>query len=95
MPSYVFKSAPELMWSVIVSMSTVLLLALAQLDPSAIVDWKTWAVGIGAGAVRAGAGAVLDWFQRHRNEDPVDGLVRELRDLTPDQKERLIRALEV
>ena len=32
--------------------ATVVLQALAEFDPNTIVDWKAWAVGIGAGVVR-------------------------------------------
>lgn len=97
MPNYVFKAALELAWSVIVSVSTVLLLALAQLDPTAIVDWRTWAIGLGVGAVRAGAGAALDWLQKHRSAvdvDPLDALAQEIRALTPEDRQRLISRLE-
>lgn len=97
MPNYVFKAAPELAWSVIVSVSTVLLLALAQLDPTAIVDWRTWAIGLGVGAVRAGAGAALDWLQKHRSAnsvDPLDALASEIEALSTEDKRRLLDKLE-
>jgi len=94
MPKYVFKAAPELAWSLIVSMSTVLLLALLQFDPTTITDWKTWAIGLGAGAVRAGAGATLDWIQKYRSTDPIDELVEELTKLSAEDRSRLIALLE-
>jgi len=94
MPKYVFKALPELGWAVTVSVSTVVLLALAQLDPTAIVDWRTWAIGLGTGAVRAGAGAALDWLQRRKNADPVSEIFADIQNLSPEDRIRLREAVE-
>lgn len=59
---YEFKALEELGWFVLVAVATVVLQALVEFDPSRIDDWRAWAVGVGAAAVRAGAGAALAWL---------------------------------
>lgn len=56
---YDFKRWPELAWVAGVAAAVAVLQVLMEFDPGAIVDWKTWAVSIGAGAVRAAAGAAI------------------------------------
>lgn len=56
--TYTFKPI-ELFWAALTAITTVVLQALVDFDPSTITDWQAWAVGIGAGAVRAGAAALL------------------------------------
>jgi hypothetical protein len=64
LPEYQFKAFEELAWFVLVAVMTVLFQALAQFDPSAIEDWRTWFVALGAAMVRAGAGAALAWLAK-------------------------------
>lgn len=63
---YDFKAWEELFWFVLVAVATVVLQALAEFDPERISDWRTWLVGIGAAAVRAGAGAALAWLAKRQ-----------------------------
>lgn len=42
--------------------ATVVFQALAEFNPDVIVDWKTWAVGIGAGVVRQVSIYVTGWL---------------------------------
>lgn len=66
---YEFKALEELGWFVLVAVATVVLQALVEFDPSRIDDWRAWAVGVGAAAVRAGAGAALAWLGKHAITD--------------------------
>ncbi|MCX2728566.1 hypothetical protein OO015_13835 (plasmid) [Thermomicrobium sp. 4228-Ro] len=59
---YEFKALEELGWFVFVAVATVVLQALVEFDPSRVDDWRAWAVGVGAAAVRSGAGAALAWL---------------------------------
>lgn len=71
---YEFKALEELGWFVLVAVATVVLQALVEFDPSRIDDWRAWAVGVGAAAVRAGAGAALAWLGKQAVvEDGSDG----------------------
>ena len=56
---YEFKRLPELAWIAGVAAGIFLLTILAQWDPDAITDWRSWAVGITGGCVRAAAAALL------------------------------------
>lgn len=62
---YDFKSLQELGWFVAVAVGTALVQALVAFDPDAITDWRAWLVAIGAGAVRAAAGAVISWLGKN------------------------------
>lgn len=57
--TYIFKANQEAIWFVLVAAGTVVVQALAAFDPATIVDWRAWAVGIAAAAIRASAGAAL------------------------------------
>ena len=58
---YKFKVAEEAFW---VGLTAAVLFGLqvaAEFDASMVTDWKTWAISLGGGAVRAAAGAVIAW----------------------------------
>ncbi len=57
--TYEFKSWPELGWAVAVAGAVAVLTSLAEFDPGAIADWRTWFVALAAAAVRAAAGAAI------------------------------------
>lgn len=54
---YQFKIVPELGWSVLVAVGTVL--AQGATDAEKVSDWRAWAIGLTAGLVRAVIGAIL------------------------------------
>ena len=56
---YDFKKAPELAWIAAVAAGVFALQVAAEFDPATISNWRTWAVALGSGAVRAAAAAVL------------------------------------
>jgi hypothetical protein len=62
--TYRFKPWQELFWGVLVAGAVVLLLELVGIKPEAVTDWKSWAVALGGGMVRAMAGAALDYIRR-------------------------------
>lgn len=66
--SYQFKGWPELGWLVLVSVAVAVLQPLVTLEPDKITNLQTWLVALGAGAVRAGAGAALGYLTRPRSE---------------------------
>jgi len=57
MPGYTFKFWQETGWAAAIAALTFALAAVSNTE--AIDDPRTWAVSLGAGAVRAGAGAAL------------------------------------
>ena len=57
--AYDFKVLPEVGWAVLVAVVVFAAQVLIEFDPEVIDDWETWAKALGAGAVRAAAGAVL------------------------------------
>lgn len=61
--TYTFKPI-ELFWAALTAVVTVVLQALITFDPSEIADWRLWAIGIGAGAVRAAAAALIVFFTK-------------------------------
>lgn len=86
-----FKPLPELYWGVLVAVATVLLLELVGLNPDAITDWRGWAVALGAAAVRAGAGAALDYVRRSiaQPEPMPPTLLDQIMALPADERARL------
>lgn len=56
---YDFKMAPEIAWIAAVAAGVFALQVAAEFDPTTVTDWRTWAVALGSGAVRAAAAAVL------------------------------------
>jgi hypothetical protein len=67
---YQFKPLPELYWGVVTAFSVVILTALFTLQPEAVTDWRAWGIALGGGAVRAAAGAGLDYLRRSMTEEP-------------------------
>lgn len=96
MPRYTFKPAAELGWAVALAVALVLLPALVTLDPAEIADWRTWAVALGGAAIRAAAGAALDYVRRGLTQpaDPVPSLVEQVVALSPSDRLRLIEGAE-
>lgn len=71
---YDFKVDQELLWFLLVAVLTALASALVEFDPSAVTDWRAWAVGLAAACVRAAAGALLAWLgARRARPEPGDG----------------------
>lgn len=58
---YNFKFKQEVVWVVLVAAGTVVLQALVDFDPM-MSDYKVWAIGIGAGIIRAASAAALVGF---------------------------------
>lgn len=56
---YDFKRIEELAWAGLVAVVVTLLQVAIEFDPDKIARWETWAIGVGAGIVRAFAAAVL------------------------------------
>jgi hypothetical protein len=56
---YNYKFLQEVLWAGAVAVGITLLTVLVTFDPEQVTDWQTWAVGLGGGAVRAFAAAVL------------------------------------
>ena len=65
--TYTFKPI-ELFWAALTAVVTVVLQALISFDPTQIGDLKLWAIGIGAGAVRAAAAALIVFFTKTATE---------------------------
>ena len=57
---YNFKWLPELGWAVAFAVATYAAQVLADFDPEVARDWQTYAVAIGAGAVRVVGATVLN-----------------------------------
>lgn len=103
--TYRFKPWQELAWGVVIAVSLVVLQALFVLEPEQVTDWQVWAVAIGGAAIRAGAGAALDYLRRSMSGEPdlpaappmVDtALVTALADeLERRQAQRVQRAREI
>ena len=70
MVRYTFRPLPELYWGVVTAASIVLLTALFTLQPEAVTDWRAWGIALGGGAVRAAAGAGLDYLRRSAMAEP-------------------------
>lgn len=66
MMAYDFKRVEELFWVAIVAAGIFVLTVLVEFDPDAIKDWRTWALSLLGGAVRAAAGALLAYRARSR-----------------------------
>lgn len=61
---YTFRPLPELYWGVVTAASIVVLTALFTFNPETVTDWRAWGIALGGGAVRAAAGAALDYLRR-------------------------------
>jgi hypothetical protein len=67
---YVFRKRREALWAMATAVGFVVLTSAASFDPNEIVDWETWAKGIGAGSVRAAGGALLAMLTSHKQPSP-------------------------
>lgn len=56
---YNLKLREELVWGLIVAVTTYLLQVLVEFKPEIISDWRAWGIALAAGMVRAGAAALL------------------------------------
>ncbi len=63
---YDFKAAEELLWFIVVAVVMVLFQAMYEFDPEKITDWRAWALGVVAAAIRAAGGAGLSWWNKRR-----------------------------
>lgn len=70
MITYYFKANQEAIWFVLVAAGTVVVQALATLDIDKITDWRVWAIGLGAAALRAAAGAALSLLNKPQPSTP-------------------------
>jgi hypothetical protein len=61
---YRFQPLEELCWGVVIAAGLVLLQGLVTLDPATVTDWQTWIVALGGAAIRAAAGAAIDYLRR-------------------------------
>ena len=59
MARYDFNLLEEIAWLALVAAAVAVLQIIVTADPGTIVDWRAWAIALGAAAVRAAAGAVL------------------------------------
>lgn len=95
---YKWKPLDELVWAVVVAGATVLLLELVglQTDQFGSADQvRTWALALAVGAVRAMAGAALDWIRRSLSQpDAEPTLADEIMALTPAERAVLLAELE-
>lgn len=57
--TYTWKRAAELAWFAGVAAALAVLQVLVTWEPDKIDDWRTWAVAVGGGAIRAAAGAII------------------------------------
>lgn len=65
--TYNFKKLEEFGWFVAVSALTFAFTFFSDFNPDKISDWHLWAVSLGAGLVRAVAGAALAGLAKFRN----------------------------
>ena len=56
---YQFNLTRETVWFLLIAFLTPIFTALAAFDEAVLSDWRPWAVGIFAAAIRALFGAVL------------------------------------
>lgn len=92
--TYRFKPFAELYWGVAIAAGLVLLQGLVTLDPEAVTDWQVWAVALGGGAIRAAAGAALDYIRRSMISEPEPTLADQILDLPRSEREALRIELE-
>ena len=59
MPLYDFKLVEEIAWLALVAAAVAALQIIVRAEPATIVDWRAWAIALGAAVVRAAAAAVL------------------------------------
>lgn len=86
---YRFKPLQELYWGVVTAFSVVVLTALFTLQPEAVTDWRAWGIALGGGAVRAAAGAALDWLRRSAADQDEPTLADQIMALSAEEREVL------
>jgi len=59
MPLYDFKVLEEIAWLALVAAAVAVLQIVVTADPGTIIDWRAWAIALGAAGARAAAAAVL------------------------------------
>ena len=80
--NYHYRALQELFWFAGVAVVTVLLQTFLTFEPNEIQDWRLWAVGLGAAAVRAFAGAAIAWLGKNSltraeaKEEPASGFTK-------------------
>lgn len=62
MPTYIFKTLPELGWAIFVAVATVIATELVTFNESTLTDPGAWGMALLAACVRAAAGALLAHF---------------------------------
>lgn len=92
--TYRFKPLPELYWAVTTAFSVVILTALFTFNPETVTDWRAWGVALGGAAVRAGAGAALDWLRRSAADQDEPTLLEQIEALSPAERSALADQLE-
>ena len=60
---YKFNRLAELVWAVVVAVGFFAVTVLVDFDPDAITDWKSWAISLAGGVVRAAGGAALAFLR--------------------------------
>lgn len=56
---YNYKLLEEALWAGAIAAGLLILQTLVLFDPSAIHDWRQWAITLAGGSVRAIAGAIV------------------------------------
>lgn len=64
---YNFKPAPEAVWFVVVTVATAMLQFIV--DNQMPTDWRAWATALGAAAIRALLGAILNAVNNNGEQD--------------------------
>ncbi len=57
--TYDFRAIPEILWAVFIAMVVYIAQTLVFFNPSEILDWRTWAISLLAGCIRAAASVVI------------------------------------
>lgn len=69
--NYQLKPQEELAWGLTIAVSVYVTEVLVRFDPATIIDWRAWGIALFAGAVRAGAAALLVALGRGAVEKPT------------------------
>lgn len=91
--TYRFKPLPELYWGVVTAFSVVILTALFTFNPETVTDWRAWGIALGGSAVRAAAGAALDWLRRSAADQDEPTLLEQIEALPRDEQRVLADTL--
>ena len=90
---YKFRPLPELYWGVLIAGVLVILQTLLTLDPTEVVDWKVWALGLAGAAVRPMAGAAIDYIRRSMMDEPEPTLADRIMELSVEERDALTEEL--